>query len=300
MIRIYEILAYLEKEEIPFSFSGDPETQVDGFSSLTHYRAGTFTWIKKQESIPNGMSLTGLALAFISEEVDPGAAPNVIRTPASKRAFFSTIEHFYAQPEERPAVGQFTYIGPKVKLGNRVRIGHNCTLDGDITIGDGTVIWNNVVIVNRVTIGRNCKICSGTVIGHDGFGFTEDTAHRKTMVRHFGGVHLGDDVTILENCSISRGIIDDTIIHSGVKMDAQVRVGHNCELGEDSAFICGAMIYGSCHFGARSYVATSIIRNQCTIGADAFVGMGAVVVKDVAPGQTVVGNPARPFIKKKA
>lgn len=297
---ISEILTYLEAEGIPFSFSGDPQAQVDGFSSLTRYRAGSFTWIKKQESIPAGMDLTGLALVFVAEEVDAGGAPNVIRTPESKHAFFSTMEHFYAPPEEQPAVGQFTYIGPRVKLGENVRIGHNCTLDGDITIGDGTVIWNNVVIVNRVTIGRNCEIQSGTVIGHDGFGFTEDTAHRKTMVRHFGGVHIGDDVTILENCSISRGVIDDTIIHSGVKIDAQVRVGHNCELGEDSAFVGGTIIYGSCHFGARSYVATSIIRNQCTIGADAFVGLGAVVVKDVAPGQTVVGNPAKPFIKKKA
>ena len=92
-----------------------------------------------------------------------------------------------------PAIGQGTYIGPRVKLGNNVRIGHNCTLDGEITIGDDTVIWNNVVMVNRVTVGSRCTICSGTVIGHDGFGFTEDAAHRKTMVRHFGGVHIGDD-----------------------------------------------------------------------------------------------------------
>lgn len=155
-------------------------------------------------------------------------------------------------------------------------------------------------MVNRVTVGNRCTICSGTVIGHDGFGYTEDSSYRKTMVRHFGGVHIGDDVTILENCSISRGVIDDTIISSGVKIDAQVRVGHNSELGENSAFVGGTIIYGSCRFGAHSYVATSIIRNQCTTGADAVVGMGAVVVKDVEPGQTVVGNPAKPFIKKKA
>ena len=134
---ISEILTYLETEGIPFSFSGDPAAQVDGFSSLTRYRAGTFTWIKKQESIPEELDLTGLALAFVAENVDADGAPNVIRTPESKHAFFSTMEHFYAQPEERPAVGQFTYICPRVKLGRNVRIGHNCTLDGDITIGDG-------------------------------------------------------------------------------------------------------------------------------------------------------------------
>ena len=59
---ISEILTYLEAEGIPFSFSGDPQAQVDGFSSLPRYRAGSFTWIKKQESIPAGMDLTGVQL----------------------------------------------------------------------------------------------------------------------------------------------------------------------------------------------------------------------------------------------
>jgi len=35
--------------------------------------------------------------------------------------------------------------------------------------------------------------------------------------------------------------------------------------------------------------------NQVTIGADAIVGLGGVVVKSVPEGATVVGNPARPL-----
>ena len=297
---ISEILTYLETEGIPFSFSGDLAAQVDGFSSLTRYRAGTFTWIKKQESIPEELDLTGLALAFVAEDVDAGGAPNVIRTPESKHAFFSTMEHFYDQPEERPAVGQFTYIGPRVKLGENVRIGHNCTLDGDITIGDGTVIWNNVVIVNRVTIGRNCEIQSGTVIGHDGYGYTEDASHHKIMVKHFGGVVIEDDVLLGMNNVIARGVIDDTVIGRGTKMADLCHIGHNNQVGEDVAFISGCVVNGSCQIHDHAYIATSVLRNQCTIGENAFVGLGAVVVKDVEPNQTVVGNPAKPFIKKKA
>lgn len=300
MVRVSEILSYLEKESIPFSFSGNQETQADGFSSLSRYREGTFTWIKKQESIPEGMSLAGLALVFVSDDVDTGGAPNVIRTPESKRAFFSTIEHFYAQPEERPAIGQFTYLGPKVKLGKNVRIGHNCTLDGDITIGDDTVIWNNVVIINRVTIGQRCDIHSGAVIGHDGYGYTEDDSHVKTMIQHFGGVSLGNDVLIGENVCISRGTIDDTTLEDGVKIDALGHIAHNCWFEAHAAMSVPCSVSGSVHVGKNAYLAGDIIRNQCTIGADAFIGLGAVVVKDVEPGETVVGNPAKPFIKKKA
>lgn len=300
MIRVCEILCFLREEGIPFTFRGDETASVEGFSSLGYYKPGSLTWIKAAKNIPEGFDLSRITLAVISENVDAESVSNVIRTPQSKRAFFATIEHFYAREEERPAVGQFTYLSPRVKLGKNVRIGHNCTLDGDITIGDGTVIWNNVVIVNRVTIGKSCTVCSGTVIGHDGFGYTEDAEHRKTMVKHFGGVSIGDRVTILENCSVSRGVIDDTVIENGTKIDAEVRVGHNCAIGEDSVFICGSQLYGSCHFGKNTYFASGVIRNQVSVGDNGFVGMGAVVVRDVAPGETVVGNPARRFVKKRA
>ena len=209
-MRILEILSFLQSEGIPFSFSGRETDEVEGFSSLARYRPGTFTWVKKPENIPAGLDGSGVRLAVVSEAVE-GSFQNVIRTPESKRAFFHTVEHFYGEREARPAGGQFTYIGPKVKLGEDVRIGHNCTLDGDITIGAGTVIWNNVVIINRVDIGEKCEIASGTTIGHDGFGYTEDASHKKTMVKHFGGVVIGREVTILESCNISRGVIDDTI-----------------------------------------------------------------------------------------
>lgn len=297
---ISDILAYLGEEKIPFSFAGDANAPVDGFSSLAHYREGTFTWIKKQESIPEGMDLSHLSLVIASNGVNPGAAPNVIYTPESKHAFFSAIEHFYAKPEDRPAIGQFTYLGPKVKLGKNVRIGHNCTLDGDITIGDDSVIWNNVVIMNRVTIGQRCDVHSGAVIGHDGYAYTETGNHKKTMVKHFGGVRIGNDVLIGENVCISRGTIDDTVLEDGIKIDALGHIAHNCWLEQDVAMSVPCSVSGSVHVGENAYLAGNIVRNQCTIGADAFIGLGAVVVRDVAPGQTVVGNPARPFVKKKA
>lgn len=298
-MKILDILEYLKAEHIPFAFSGDAESWVEGFSSLTRYKPGSFTWIKAQKNIPENFDLSQLSLAVVSEEADPGAAPNVIRTPESKRAFFAAVEHFYGQEENRPAIGQFTYISPKVKLGKNVRIGHNCTLDGDITIGDNTVIWNNVVIMNRVTIGKDCNIHSGAVIGHDGYAYTEDEDHKKTMVKHFGGVTVGDQVLIGENVCISRGTIDNTILESGVKIDALGHIAHNCWLEEDTAMLVPCSVSGSVHVGRNGYLAGNIIRNQCTIGENAFVGLGAVVVKDVAPGETVVGNPAKPFTRKK-
>lgn len=296
-MKIAEILRFLESEQVPFAFRGDESAEVEYFSSLTHYRPGTFTWVKKQENIPSGFDCASIALAIVSEGVT-GEFPNVIETSQSKHAFFSAMEHFYGENEKRPAIGQFTYLSPQVKLGKNVRIGHNCTLDGVITIGDDTVIWNNVVIVNRVSIGKRCEIQSGCVIGHDGFGYTEDEAHNKTMVKHFGGVTIGDEVYLAMNTVVERGVIDDSEIKRGTKIDCLSLIGHNSVIGEKSALVGGTILYGSCHLGENSYIAGALLRNQCSVGDNAFVGLGAVVVKDVPADTTVIGNPAKPYNKK--
>lgn len=297
-MRILEILDFLGKTEVPFTFAGDESAIVEGFSSLTRYKQGSFTWIKAQKNIPEGFDLHQITLAIVTGGMDVPDISNVIYTSESKRVFFSAIEHFYGQEEERPAVGQFTYISPKVKLGRNVRIGHNCTLDGEITIGDGTVIWNNVVIIHRVQIGKNCDIHSGAVIGHDGFGYTEDEGHRKTMVKHFGGVTIGDDVLVSDNVCICRGTIDDTVLENGVKIDNLSHIAHNCVLEENTALACPCTLAGSVHIRKNGYLGAAAVRNQITIGENAFIGYGSVVVKDVAPGLVVAGIPAKPFIKK--
>ncbi len=296
MTKISEILAFLDEQGIQYTFRGDENVSVEHFSSLAHYKSGSFTWIKKQENIPNGFDLSQIALAFAAPGVKADLQ-NVIETGESKRAFFSTIEHFYGEEEDRPAIGQYTYISPKVKLGKNVRIGHNCTLDGDITIGDNTVIWNGVTIVNHVVIGCNCEIQSGTVVGHDGFGYTEDENHKKKMIKHFGGVVIGNDVLISSNVCICRATIDNTIIQDGTKVDNLSHIAHNCIIGADVGMAYPCKLGGSSIIGKNSYLASSVVRNQCEIGENAFAGMGSVVVKNVSPNQTVIGNPARPFVK---
>lgn len=297
-MKISGILDFLKEENVPFVFAGNAADNVEGFSSLTRYKPGSFTWVSKRANIPEGFDLSQITLAIVSEEVD-GDFRNVIHTPESKRAFFSSMEHFYGEEEERPAVGQFTYISPKVRLGKNVRIGHNCTLDGDITIGDGTVIWNNVVIVNRVSIGKNCDIRSGVVIGHDGLSYTEDADHKKTMVKHFGGVSIGDWVLISDNVCVNRGTIDDTILESGVKIGGLGHIAHNCCVGENSALLIDTVLCGSVTVGRNSCLSGATVLNQTKLGDDSRVGFRSVVLRDVAPGQQVFGYPARKFITPK-
>lgn len=75
-------------------------------------------------------------------------------------------------------------------------------------------------------------------------------------------------------------------------------VAHDCVIGDFVTFAPGVMCNGNVNIEDHAYIGTgAIIRQGITIGAGAIVGMGAVVTRDVPPGVTVVGNPAKPLIK---
>lgn len=80
-------------------------------------------------------------------------------------------------------------------------------------------------------------------------------------------------------------------------------VGHDCVIGDYVTFAPRVACNGNVHIEDHAYIGTGAILKQGTpekplvIGRGAIVGMGAVVTKDVPPGITVVGNPAKPLVK---
>ena len=59
------------------------------------------------------------------------------------------------------------------------------------------------------------------------------------------------------------------------------------------------MIAGSVTIGENSWIApSSSILNKKTIGSNSFVGIAAVVIRDVNDDDVVIGNPARSLNKK--
>ncbi len=294
-ITLYEILNYLTEKNIPYQYRGEESAVVTGFSSLARYQPGTLAWVKDPEKLREGPNQTEFALLIAQSGVEASDAPCVITSPESRKAFFSVIEHFYGDSSlARPSCGAGSFISPKVQLGHNVTIGCGCVLDGEITIGDDTVIWHNVTILNRVTIGKGCVIQSGVVIGHDGYAFTQEMGH-KTMIPHYGGVIIGNGVWIGSNTDIIRGTIDDTCIGDGCKIDTLCHIAHNVIMEQDCALVAGSILMGSAHLQPRTYVASAIVRDQVTVGCDAFIGMGAAVTKDVPDKTVVAGIPAKPF-----
>lgn len=150
-------------------------------------------------------------------------------------------------------------------------------------------------------IGRNVTVFSGTVIGADGFGYERRADGGMEKFIHKGGVVIEDDVEIGSNTSIDRGTLGDTILRRGAKVDNQVHIAHNCDVGEDAVVIAQSMIGGSVKIGARAWIAPSVVvMNGIAIGQDAMCGLGSIVTKSVKDGETVMGNPARPLAEAKA
>ncbi len=83
-------------------------------------------------------------------------------------------------------------------------------------------------------------------------------------------------------------------------------VEHDCVIGDFVTFAPRVSCNGNVVIEDGAYIGTSAVLKQGTpdrplrIGKGAVVGMGAVVTRDVAPGSTVVGNPARPLQSRPA
>jgi len=114
-----------------------------------------------------------------------------------------------------------------------------------------------------------------------------------------------DNVQIGEGAILSPFVTLTSNIRIGKHFQANLYsyVEHDCVIGDYVTFAPGVKCNGNVVIEDHAYIGTGAIIKQgepgrpLIIGQGAVVGMGAVVTKSVVPGTTVMGNPARVFVK---
>ena len=206
--------------------------------------------------------------------------------------------HEGAEVGENAYIGDFTVIESTAKLGNNVQIYPQCYIGDNVTIGDGTKLYPGVKIYEGCRIGKNCILHAGVVIGADGFGFAPKEDGTFAKIPQLGNVIVEDNVELGANTCVDRAKTDSTIVHSGVKLDNLIQVGHNVEIGSNTVMSAQVGIAGTTKIGSNCFVGGQVgFADHIVIGNGCKIGSQSGIDKNVPDGEIRFGTPALPGIQ---
>ena len=188
------------------------------------------------------------------------------------------------------AVDAGAVVEEGAEIGEDVLIGANCVIGRGVRIGRGTRLASNVTIYAGCVLGEDCIIHAGAVIGSDGFGFAREADGRWVKIPQTGRVVIGNDVEIGANTSIDRGVLEDTVIGDGAKIDNQIQIGHNVHIGEHTAIAGSTGIAGSAKIGARCMIGGGVgISGHLAIADDVTVMGRTTIMKSIPTAGVYAG-----------
>ncbi|WP_106753263.1 UDP-3-O-(3-hydroxymyristoyl)glucosamine N-acyltransferase [Pannonibacter carbonis] len=211
---------------------------------------------------------------------DAGISPRAVVHPEARLEDDVTIEPG-AVVGAGAEIGSGSHVGPNAVIGQNVRIGRDCHIGAN-------------AVVQHALLGNRVILHPGVAIGQDGFGYAMGLGgHLK--VPQIGRVIIQDDVEVGANTTIDRGANRDTVVGEGTRIDNQVQVGHNVNIGRHCIIVSQVGLSGSSTLA--DYVA---IGGQSGVAGHVEIGMGAQiaavsVVNDSVPaGGRYGGTPAKP------
>lgn len=236
------------------------------------------------------------AAALILSERPRSAFARMVPSLVRPRSFGAAHIDPSAHIEDGALLGPGAVVGAGARIGAGAEIGPNAVIGPGVTIGRRTKIGAGCSIAFAL-VGDDVTILAGTVVGEQGFGVAGD-ASGPVDVPHLGRVIIQDRVTIGANCTIDRGVFDDTVVAEDVKIDNLCHLAHNVSVGRGTLIAAFAGISGSTivadgvTMGGRVGVA-----DHRKIGPGATLAGGAAVFQDVPAGEVWSGYPAKPLRK---
>ena len=246
--------------------------------------------------------------AGMARSLDP--ARNLLVCPAPQAAYVRLARALHPEPAPVPGIGPAAQadptaelgpgvcVGPGAVIGPGARLGAGASVGAGAVIGPGVVIGENArigphVTVTHALIGARVTLHPGVPIGQPGFGYLPGPAGLEPIPQ-LGRVVVGDDVEIGANSTVDRGAGDDTVIGRGTKIDNLVQVAHNCRIGAHCVLAGQVGLSGSVTLGDGAMLGGQVgVADHVTIGAGARVAAQSGVMRDIPPGATHGGAPAR-------
>ena len=186
----------------------------------------------------------------------------------------------------------FVFIGENVKVADNVVLYPGVYVGDECQIGKDTVIHPNTVLHKGTVLGERVVVHSNSVIGCSGYGYAPD-GKSYYKIPQVGTTVIEDDVDIGANTTINRGVLGETRIKRGTKIDSEVMIAHNVEIGEDTLVTSQVGIAGSVEIGNNVILAGGAgIAGHIKVGDNVQVGGWSGVIKDLPSGGTFLGTPA--------
>lgn len=302
-----QIAAILEGDIV-----GNPEIEVSKLAKIEEGEPGSLTFLSNPKYNPFLYS-TRASITIVDKTFEPEKeiTTTLIKVENAYKAFSKLLE-FYNQVKnnklgrETPHhisesaiigseeyIGAFAYIGEDVVIGNNVKIYPNVYIGDNVHIGDNSIIFAGVKIYSETRIGKNCTIHSGSILGSDGFGFTPNENGEFQKVPQTGNVIIEDNVDIGSGSTIDRATLGSTIIRRGVKLDNQIQIAHNVEIGKNTVIAAQTGIAGSTKVGESCMIGGQVgIVGHIQIGNNVKIQAQSGIGKNLKDNEVVQGSPA--------
>ncbi len=293
---------------------GDAAVTVNNFGKIEEATAGQISFLAnpKYEAF---LYSTAASIIIIGEQQQLKQQINatLIRVPDAYAAFATLLTKYqelknqqligiqtpsYIAPTAKLGanhfIAAFAYINEGTVLGENVKIFSNVVIGENVKIGHHVTIHPGVVIYADCIIGNHVTIHSGTIIGSDGFGFAPKVDGSFQKVPQLGNVIIEDDVEIGANTTIDRATIGSTIIRKGVKLDNQIQIAHNAEIGTNTVIAAQTGVSGSTKIGNHVMIGGQVgFAGHISIADGVKIAAKSGVTKTIkTANMTLTGNPA--------
>ncbi|EPR70229.1 UDP-3-O-[3-hydroxymyristoyl] glucosamine N-acyltransferase [Winogradskyella psychrotolerans RS-3] len=291
---------------------GDPNIEVFKLSKIEEGTEGSLTFLSNLKYTPY-IYTTQASITIVNDKFVPEKpiSTTLIKVEDAYEGFSKLLEYYdrikanksgIEQPSfisestkisDNIYVGAFAYIGSNVELGDNVKIYPNAYVGDNVKIGANTTIFPGGKVYSDCIIGENCVVNSGAIIGADGFGFAPNKDGGYSKIPQIGNVILEDYVDVGAGTTIDRATMGSTIIRSGVKLDNQIQIAHNVEVGKNTVIAAQSGVAGSTKIGEHCQIGGQVgIVGHLTIGNNVKIQAQSGIGRNVKDNEILQGSPA--------